>query len=76
MKLFQDVKVFAARLEAGREAKAAIPAGRAGFVHVAKGSVTLNGTTMSAGDSARIEGEPALTVVAGSPSEILFFDLA
>jgi redox-sensitive bicupin YhaK (pirin superfamily) len=76
VKLFQDVKVFAARLEAGREAEATIPTGRAGFVHVAKGSVTLNGTTMSAGDSARIEEEPALTVVAGSPSEILFFDLA
>lgn len=76
VKLFQDVKVFAARLEAGREVQASLPPGRAGFLHVAKGSVTLNGTAMNAGDAARIEGEPALALAAGSPSEILFFDLA
>ncbi|WP_243315790.1 pirin family protein [Geothrix paludis] len=76
VKLFQDVKVFAARLDPGREVKAAVPAGRAGFLHVAKGTVTLNGTAMNAGDAARIEGEPSLTVAAGSPAEVLFFDLA
>ena len=76
VKLFQDVKVFAARLDPGREVQAAVPAGRAGFLHVAKGTVTLNGTAMNAGDAARIEGEPSLTVAAGSPAEVLFFDLA
>jgi len=76
VKLFQDVKVYAARLSAGREVRAALPAARSGFLQVAKGSVTLNGTAMHAGDAARIEGEPSITVVAGSPSEILFFDLA
>lgn len=76
VKLFQDVKVFAARLEAGQEVQVEVPSGRAGFLHVAKGSVTLQGQSMNAGDAARIEGEPPLTVVAGQPSEILFFDLA
>jgi redox-sensitive bicupin YhaK (pirin superfamily) len=76
VKLFQDVKVYAARLDAGREVRAALPAGRSGFLQVAKGSVTLSGTVMHAGDAARIEGEPSITVVAGTPSEILFFDLA
>jgi len=76
VKLFQDVKVFAARLEAGQEVQVEVPSGRAGFLHVAKGSVTLQGQSMNAGDAARIEGEPPLVVAAGSPSEILFFDLA
>ncbi|WP_243286102.1 pirin family protein [Geothrix terrae] len=76
VKLFQDVKVFAARLDPGREVQAAAPVGRAGFLHVAKGTVTLNGLAMGAGDAARIEGEPSLTVAAGSPAEVLFFDLA
>jgi redox-sensitive bicupin YhaK (pirin superfamily) len=76
VKVFQDVKVFAARLEAGREVQAAVPTGRAGFLQVAKGAVTLNGTAMNAGDAARIEGEPSFTVVADSFSEVLFFDLA
>lgn len=76
VKLFQDVKVFASRLDGGREVQAAIPHGRAGFLQVAKGSVTLNGTAMNAGDAARIEGEPSIIATATSPAEILFFDLA
>ena len=31
---------------------------------------------MNAGDGARIEEESSVIVVAGSPSEVLFFDLA
>lgn len=76
VKLFQDVKVFTARLDPGHEVQAAVPSGRAGFLHVAKGTVTLNGFAMSAGDAARIEGEPSLAVAAESAAEILFFDLA
>jgi hypothetical protein len=34
------------------------------------------GKAMNAGDGARVEGEPSITVVAGSLSEILFFELA
>jgi quercetin 2,3-dioxygenase len=76
VKLSQDVKVFVARLDAGLEAQSVVATGRAGFLQVVKGSVSLNGTTMQAGDGARIEGEPSIKVVAGAPSEVLFFDLA
>jgi len=76
VKLFQDVRIYAARLDAGHDVQAVVPPGRAGFLQVAKGSVTLNGTAMNVGDAARIEGEPSLTVVAGSSAEILLFDLA
>ena len=76
VRLFQEVRVYAARLEAGQEVRASIPPGRHGFLQVATGSTSLNGMVMAAGDSARMEGDSLLTVVAGSPSEILFFDLA
>jgi len=76
VKLFQDVKVFAARLDAGREVQIGIPPGRAGFLQVAAGSVGLQGQALNAGDGARIEEEPTITVVAVTPAEILFFDLA
>lgn len=76
VRLFQDVKVFAARLDEGRGVEVAVPPGRAGFLQVAAGSVTLQGRPLNAGDAARIEGEPSLRVVAGAPAEILFFDLA
>jgi redox-sensitive bicupin YhaK (pirin superfamily) len=76
VRLFQDVKVFVARLEAGSEVQAALRPGRFGFLQVAAGSVALNGLAMNAGDGARIEGEPSLAVVAATPSEVLLFDLA
>ena len=76
VKVFQDVKVFAGRLDAGSKVQVEILPGRAGFLQVAAGSVSLNGTALQAGDGARIEAEPSITVAAGSPSEILFFDLA
>jgi len=76
VKLFQDVRVSVARLDAGREVHAVIAPGRAGFFQVAAGSVSLNGQAMNAGDGARIEEESSVIVVAGSPSEVLFFDLA
>lgn len=76
VRIFQDVKVLAARLDAGQALQADLPPGRAGFLQVARGSVTLNGLALHAGDGARIEGEPSLSLTAGSPSEILLFDLA
>jgi redox-sensitive bicupin YhaK (pirin superfamily) len=76
VKVSQDVKVFVARLDPGLEAQFGFATGRAGFLQVIQGSVTLNGTAMQAGDGARIEGEPSIKVVAGAPSEVLFFDLA
>ncbi len=76
VKLFQDVSVSVARLDAGREVGLELRPGRAGFLQVSQGSVVMNGVAMHAGDGARIEDESALTVTAKTPSEILFFDLA
>ena len=76
VRLCQDVKVYVARLDAGREVQAALLPGRAGFLQVASGSLSLNGQAMNAGDGARIEGVPSISVVGGTPSELLFFDLA
>lgn len=76
VQVFQDLNVYVARLDAGREVQAPLPAGRAGFLHVAAGSLILNGLAMAAGDGARVEGESTLAARATSPAEILFFDLA
>jgi len=71
-----DVTLFASRLSAGHEVRHALAPGRFGWLHVARGAVTLNGTRLGAGDGAAISGEPALAVSATEPSEILLFDLA
>lgn len=76
VQVFQDVRVYAARLDADEELPAPLRAGRAGFLQVASGHLVLNGLAMAPGDGARVEGESALIARATSPAEVLFFDLA
>jgi redox-sensitive bicupin YhaK (pirin superfamily) len=76
VKLFQDARVYAARLDPDQVVSLPLPAGRSGFLQVAAGGVSLNGQAMYAGDGARIQGEASLSLRAVSPSEVLFFDLA
>jgi quercetin 2,3-dioxygenase len=76
VRVCQDLKVFAARLDAGREVPIQLAPGRGGYLQVARGSVTLGGAALAAGDGASIEGESSLRLAAGPPSEVLFFDLA
>jgi redox-sensitive bicupin YhaK (pirin superfamily) len=41
-----------------------------------RGSLTLNGKTLSAGDAAAVEDEPDLYITATAAAEALLFDLA
>ena len=72
----QDVALHAGRFAAGDGATVALAPGRAAWVHVARGAITLNGLPLAEGDGAAIENETALVLAATSPSEILLFDLA
>jgi redox-sensitive bicupin YhaK (pirin superfamily) len=45
-------------------------------VHVARGSLQLNGTRLDAGDGAAVSDERALTLVGRDKAEVLLFDLA
>ena len=76
VKVFQDVRVRVARLEAGHRVEAQLSPTRFGFLQVARGQILLNGQTLQSGDSARIEGESLLILSADTASEVLLFDLA
>lgn len=77
VRLFQDVRVSAARLDAGKEVRAELRPGRAGYLQVASGTVTVQGRALlHAGDGARIEDEASVVVAAEAPAQILWFDLA
>jgi quercetin 2,3-dioxygenase len=74
--VFQDVAVYVARLERGQRVEHRLDAGRAAWVQVARGAVTLDGTSLRAGDGVAVTGEERI-VVGGEPSaEIILFDLA
>lgn len=73
--IHQDVKMLMASLADGQETSYSFAPGRAGFLHVAKGQITLNGEVLKEGDGAQIEDVKDLIVQAQAKSEVLLFDV-
>ena len=71
----QDASLAIARLVKGDRRSRSIPEGRHGWLHLATGSVTLNGMTLQAGDGAAITGPETLEVIGATEAEVLLFDL-
>ncbi len=69
-----------ARLHAGLfdgDERASLPLdGRAAYVHVVRGELTVNGKLLAAGDAAKLDGEPMLELGNGRGAEALVFELA
>jgi redox-sensitive bicupin YhaK (pirin superfamily) len=79
VKINQDASIHATLLEDGKSATYTLGKGRYAWLQVARGSVTLNGKTLNAGDGASISDETEITLtgnIAGKKAEVLLFDLA
>jgi redox-sensitive bicupin YhaK (pirin superfamily) len=76
IRLAQDANVWMTLLEAGEARELALAPGRHAWVHVARGSVSLDGSELRAGDGAGVSDESALRLVGREPAEVLVFDLA
>lgn len=74
--IHQDAKLLVAHLKDGEETAYAFEKERNGFLHVARGRITLNGETLKEGDGAEISATDKITVAATADSEVLLFDLA
>jgi redox-sensitive bicupin YhaK (pirin superfamily) len=75
--IHQDVNLYATRLGNGESVNYEPTAGRILWIHLAKGAITLNGQALTAGDSAAVTAETALTLTGASDdAEALLFDLA
>lgn len=74
--IHQDVELYASVLAVGEEVKHHLKPNRHAWVQVAKGSVSLNGKPLAAGDGAAIEREEVIAIEANQHSEVLLFDLA
>jgi redox-sensitive bicupin YhaK (pirin superfamily) len=73
--IHQDADLWLARLDAGQQVAHKLGAGRHAWVHVAEGDVQLNGTKLSGGDAAALDGESTLELSADKPAQVLLFDL-
>ena len=74
--IHQDASVYAGLLAPGERVSHEPGPGRHAWVHVARGSIDLNGKTLREGDGAAVTDERRLDVTAKDGSEILLFDLA
>ncbi len=75
--MHQDARVYAGLFDGAERASLNLtgtPA-RMLYVHVARGSVTANGTTLQAGDAMQIASDPTLELEKGQDAEVLVFDL-
>jgi redox-sensitive bicupin YhaK (pirin superfamily) len=72
---YQDARVHAGLLDGAERAEFGVAAGRYAYVHVARGSLQVNGTAMEAGDGARIRNAGSLIFEGGKDAEVLLFDL-
>ncbi len=73
--IHQDARLYAAKLDNAQSTSHTLAAGRRAYLHVARGGVTVNGSTLSAGDGARIENETQILLSQGHDAEVLLFDL-
>jgi len=74
--IHQDADVWTALLQPGESVRHALAPGRYAWLHVARGAVTLNGSTLGAGDGAAVSDEAALEITGAARAEVLLFDLA
>ena len=73
--IHQDARIYAGLFDGAEAASHDVAPGRRAYVHVARGSVSVNGNRLEAGDAAAIAGEVAVRVEAGVDAEVLLFDL-
>jgi redox-sensitive bicupin YhaK (pirin superfamily) len=72
-----DAEVYATLLDSGKSVRHELAGGRHAWIQVARGSVAVNGNTLSAGDGAGLSNEATVELTASAPNtEVLMFDLA
>jgi hypothetical protein len=75
VRIRQDARVYAALLQGDEAVSHTLAPGRRAYVHIVRGSVRVNGSALSAGDAAKLEGETTIRVDDPDAAEILLFDL-
>lgn len=75
LRVHQDARVYAGLFDGAETATLELAADRYAYVHVARGSLEVNGIRLSAGDGLKLRGAERLSFAAGVDAEVLAFDL-
>ena len=72
--IHQDARVYAGLFDGAERAEQPLAPGRKGYVHVARGEVSVNGHALRGGDALKTDSGPIL-IEHGRGAEVLMFDL-
>jgi redox-sensitive bicupin YhaK (pirin superfamily) len=75
LSVYQDARVYAGLFDGDERQALPIAAGRYAYVHVARGSLDVNGERLEAGDGARLRDPGDVQLSGGRGAEVLLFDL-
>lgn len=73
--IHQDAFVYAALLDTDDQVDHVLAPGRKVYVQVARGTLSVNGAALKAGDGLKVVGETALRFEGAQAAEVLLFDL-
>ncbi|WP_374316678.1 pirin family protein [Aquabacterium sp.] len=73
--IHSDATLSVGLFDGAERAELALDPARKGYVHVARGHLSVNGQLLQAGDALMLEGETQLVLEQGEQAEVLFFDL-
>ena len=76
IQVHQDVDLWGTFIGAGQGRELRLRPGRHAWIHVARGSVSVNGTLLGEGDGAAVSEEEGLQFRSETGAEVLMFDLA
>jgi quercetin 2,3-dioxygenase len=73
--IHQDARLYAGLFNGAETATLDLAPGRRAYVHVARGSVSVNGVALETGDALKVSEEVAVALADGKDAEVLVFDL-
>lgn len=75
LRIHQDARLYAGLFDGTESAELPLAAGRRSWVHVARGSLVVNGQRLGAGNGLALQDEAAVRLGDGEGAEVLVFDL-
>ena len=76
VKIHADAMMYAGLFNGSQSATLQLDPNRKAYAHLIRGSLNINGQSLSGGDALLIEGEAQLEIDGGKDAEVLIFDLS
>lgn len=73
--IHQDARLYAGLFDGNQSSELTLAPGRLAYVQAVRGSISINGQRLHAGDAAKLSHETQVSISDGDAAEILVFDL-